>query len=604
MQMRPYQREFLDAIRTDWDAGERRQLGVLATGGGKSVIIGEIPNTVPMSKDEQMAVFVHREELVEQNAAKLRRCNPDLRVEVEQAEKRASPDANVIVASIPTIGRLKKQKEGAEQFSLLETPTRDIPFSDRLTKFDPDRVRIVVTDEAHHGTADTYLNVYRYFNVLNEAPGNDSTKLHLGVTATPNRADNVGLEKLYTKLTYSKDLMSMIPEWLTDIIAFRVTTNVDISQVATRLGDFATGDLERKVNVAERNRVIVEKYLSIAPGEIGVAFTVDVAHTMDLTAEFLKAGVPAAGLTGKTPKDERREILRLHAEGKLKMLCACGILNEGWDLPQCIVGLMARPTKSSLLYQQQVGRLCRPFPSPEDLDLAIRRGMPPRYIKRNAIIIDFVDVSGRHRLNTVPSLFGLPQDFDLEGSSAKKQLEEVEKVIKESKGAAQIDMFKNLRDLKSFAEKIDLFAAPQIPPEIKRFSKLSWIGGGTGYYELQIPSEDYTSFRVSMNTLGAFEIHRVTRGFRKLLETRPTLETALAYGDSIVPPDSLVVLRTNAAWRQDKPSEKQIKWLAKNRPDMRRQFTDYGAFEIAMATRYTKGDISQMIASDGARRSG
>lgn len=598
--LRPYQNDFAGAIVERFEAKDTRQLGVLPTGGGKSVIIAEIPNRIQLRGNEQMFVFVHREELVDQDAKKLAAQNPKLRIEVEQAKRRASPDANVIVASVPSIGRLRSKPAKGEPVDPDDAPD----YSERLRRFDPERGRIFVTDEAHHSTAESYQIVYKYFNICKQVPKfDDRSKLHTGVTATPNRADNLGLDLNFDGIVYNKPLLEMIKEkWLANIIPFRVSTETDIGSVGTRMGDLAKDELEAKINTERRNQIVVDGYKNFGAGEPGIAFTVDVAHTTDLTAQFVKNGVIAVGVTGKTKG--RSEILAAYERGEIQVLVSCGVLGEGIDVPRAIVGMMSRPTKSGLLFSQQIGRLLRPFPSPEAYLDMIRRGYTPRYLKRFAIMIDYVDIAGRHRLNNVASLLGLPRDFDLKGSAVTETLEEIEELVKKTKGAAQVEMFKDMKSLRSFAERIDLFSIPVVPTEIKRFSKLSWIGGGTGYYELMIPGPEYVSLRLSMNTLGEFEVYRSTNGFRKLMGKQPTLESALKYADGLVPQEALVVLKTDASWRSDPPTEKQIKRLGELLPDLRRGYRSFGEFSDAMATRFNKGAASTLITQELAKGGG
>ena len=92
---------------------------------------------------------------------------------------------------------------------------------------------------------------------------------------------------------------------------------------------------------------------------------------------------------------------------------------------------MARPTKSGLLFRQQVGRILRPYPSPEDLAEMARRGTEPAYIKQNALIIDVCDVSGRHSLISSPTLFGLRRDYNAQGKPLIEQVEEIRKIERE-----------------------------------------------------------------------------------------------------------------------------------------------------------------------------
>jgi len=141
--LRDYQRECLGAIKARYLAGVRRQLTCLPTGTGKTVIFAGFPHYFRMKK--QMLVLAHRAELLDQACDKLRRTNPDLRVEIEQAGRVADPNSHVVVASVPTLGRKDSR---------------------RLLRLDPDRFFLIVVDEAHHATAKTYRRILKYLGVF------------------------------------------------------------------------------------------------------------------------------------------------------------------------------------------------------------------------------------------------------------------------------------------------------------------------------------------------------------------------------------------------------------------------------------------------------
>ena len=97
--LRDYQRQCLTAIFERYQAGVRRQLVCLPTGSGKTVVFAEFPRYFKMKN--RMLVLAHRGELLDQARDKIRAANPDLRVEVDQADRTADPDCDVVVASIP-----------------------------------------------------------------------------------------------------------------------------------------------------------------------------------------------------------------------------------------------------------------------------------------------------------------------------------------------------------------------------------------------------------------------------------------------------------------------------------------------------------------------
>ena len=89
--------------------------------------------------------------------------------------------------------------------------------------------------------------------------------------------------------------------------------------------------------------------------------------------------MPAQSVSGRMPHREREEVLQGFHDGRLRVLCACDILNEGWDCPDIEVLLMARPTLSRVIYLQQLGRGTRKATGKECL-----------------IVFDFVDNANRY----------------------------------------------------------------------------------------------------------------------------------------------------------------------------------------------------------------
>jgi hypothetical protein len=161
----------------------------------------------------------------------------------------------------------------------------------------------------------------------------------------------------------------------------RVKTNVDLTRVRFNEVSYNRHDLERTVRVPARNDLIVDTYLNHVPGRKGVAFCVNVAHAQLMAERFRSRGVPARAVSGAMGAEEREAVLRSFAADAdgLRMLCACDILNEGWDCPSVEVLLMARPTLSKIVYMQQLGRGTRKAPGKESL-----------------IVFDFVDNAGRY----------------------------------------------------------------------------------------------------------------------------------------------------------------------------------------------------------------
>jgi superfamily II DNA or RNA helicase len=248
--------------------------------------------------------------------------------------------------------------------------------SDCLSDFSPEAFAYLVIDEAHHATAPTYKRVLGYFR----------PKFLLGLTATPDRADGQSVLDLFRDSAHRLTLREAVELGeLVPIRCVRVRTNVDLIKVRFNQVQYNRKDIEETIIIPPRDRLIVKTYLDHVPGRKAVAFCVNVRHGEQLAEQFRLAGVPAESVSGRMPGKQREQFLRAFRAGDLRVLCACDILNEGWDCPDVEVLLMARPTLSKVIYLQQLGRGTRKAPGKECL-----------------IVFDFVD--NAHRYNQALSL--------------------------------------------------------------------------------------------------------------------------------------------------------------------------------------------------------
>lgn len=590
MGLRDYQQDCLDKIREAKRKGINKQLCVSPTASGKTVIFSHLPDALGLQPGEQMMVCAHRKELCDQTAEKLRRYNPDLKVSVERAEERADTNADLIVASVPTIGKAKRRE--ADNGNLIASPDdSDLKweFCSRLRKFDPERVRHCVIDEFHHCPAgSTYHNVLRYFRLFKPEPEyDDRSKTLIGFTATPNRSDSIGMDAIVDEIVFQREIREMVKAgWLERIHAYMVHTETNISEVATRQGDFVPSQLEKVINSPERNRLIVSEYQKRGEGMQAFAFTVDVQHSIDLAQAFNDAGIPAAAISGDTPPDLRAAYFQAFRDYELQILVSCQVLLEGTDVPQASVGLMCRPTKSGLMYTQSIGRLLRPYPAPEELARWVG------WIKPYAIILDFVDVCGRHRLNTIPTLFGLRPDFDARGKDVVETVEEVEQLTTKARGVDPA-LFTDLTSLRAMVESVDLLATPTVPEALRGVSPFTWMTGPTGGYVLILPEK--ASYSVKQNLLGQWEASRSANGVRYPMGKFRSLDAAVRDIDQRVPPDVQVILKSDAGWRREAPSDKQVGLLWKVDRELRQRIPTYEQFSAFVKATYTRGDVSNRI---------
>ncbi|NJK31120.1 MAG: DEAD/DEAH box helicase family protein [Deltaproteobacteria bacterium] len=175
MELTDYQREALASIHRHLET-ERSTLAVMPTGTGKTVLFSAWAHS--RREIGPALVVAHRRELIEQATDRLRRFG--LEVEIEMADQRSRPHsmhpADVVVASVQSMS------------------------AKRMRKFGPDYFASIVVDEAHHSTASSYRRILDYFA---------GAKV-LAVTATPNRADGVGLHNICESVAYEYSLAEAI----------------------------------------------------------------------------------------------------------------------------------------------------------------------------------------------------------------------------------------------------------------------------------------------------------------------------------------------------------------------------------------------------------
>lgn len=590
MNLRPYQREDLTKSLRDIMAGKKRNLIVWATGLGKTVLMAHIVGKI---REKRALIIVNREELVWQTVDKIKASYPDISVSVEKAEHRSDPNSEVVVASVQTIGSAKNNEDG--------TPV----FSKRLQSLDPGTFDIVMVDECHRSSADSYRNVLKYFQVYrSDSKYNDPGRILFGLTATPNRSDNKGLGEFFDNITATRDIRWGIQNgYLADIEAYRVETTVDISDVRITAGEFNAKDLEKKINTPARNELVVKKYLEITGGKKALFFTVDIQHAEDLAAELVRQGVKASAVSSRTPDDMRRQVFEMHKSGQLTALCGANVFLEGYDDPTIEVGCMVRPFRSGLIYRQAVGRVLRPYPAPEALSAMRSEGVEPSWIKPCAIIIDYVDVSSRHSLLTVPSLFGLSPKLDPKGKRVEAMAKEMEGLIdklpEKLKKKTKLEEIDDPASLQGIIERVDLISAPETPDEVVKVSGMSWIKKGDSYI-LNLPTKTSS---IRKNLSGHYEIRSSRNGISSFVGVSDTLENAIRRVEKTLSPEDRSMANREAGWRSNPISDKQVDLLAKiDRGGLAKAGGNTNAYKAILRSSMSAGQAQALISSLLSRR--
>ena len=238
-------------------------------------------------------------------------------------------------------------------------------ISKDLEKFSPTDFDYLIVDECHHAAANTYQKIFTYFH----------PKFILGLTATPERSDGEDMLELFQNVAHKMDLKTAVERGiLVPIRCIWVKTNIDLTDVRINGIKYNSQDLESKLFIPERNQLIVDTYLKYVNGKKTVIFCASVDHAAEIAKLLRDSGVKAEAVSGRDRMEVREKILKDYETGSTNVLCACDLLNEGWDSPHTTVLFMARPTMSKTIYLQQLGRGTRRCPGKEDL-----------------LVVDFVD---------------------------------------------------------------------------------------------------------------------------------------------------------------------------------------------------------------------
>lgn len=413
MQLRDYQQAAVEKVFDEWRE-HSSTLVVCPTGTGKTQIFCDVIRRVQPGRT---LVLAHRSELITQAVNRL--WSFDIEASIEMADQYANESewerAPVVVSTIQTQCAGRRGRG-------------------RMTAFDPYDFQLVVCDEAHHYVAPSFKRVVDYYRQ------NSSLKV-LGVTATPDRADEYALGQVFESVAYDYEILDAINDgWLVSVEQQMVNIEgLDFSHVRTTAGDLNGADLAAVMEAEKNLHGIASSAIEIIGNRRTLCFTVTVRQAERLSEIFNRHRPEMANwICAQTPKDERFRIFNDFSSGRTQVLVNVGIATEGYDNPGVEVVVQARPTKSRCLYAQMIGRALRPltgcvdhWEEAEDRKIAIGESAKPA-----ALILDFVGNSGKHKLMTTADILG-----------GKVSDEAIERVIEEAKKSGRpVDMARELEE--------------------------------------------------------------------------------------------------------------------------------------------------------------
>ncbi|WP_132255255.1 DEAD/DEAH box helicase [Methylobacterium segetis] len=344
LQLRDYQRASLDALDAHWRGGGRDGLVVLPTGAGKAFVIAAlVRETLARAPATRVAIVTHSRELIAQNHQELLAHWPEAPAGIDSAGLgRRDSGARVLFCGIQSVWS-RVEAIGA----------RDL----------------VVVDEAHliPRSAET-----RYGRFLAGLRARRPELRVVGLTATPYRLDSGRLDegegRIFERIVYEANVGDLIHRgYLSPLVSKATFTALDVSGVAKRGGDYVPSALDAAVNQDWITRAAVEEMVTFGERRRAwLAFCVSLAH-----ADAVRDAVRAHGLTcetvsGETGKRERDRIVRAFREGRIRCLTSVGVLATGFNVPAVDLVALLRPTQSTGLYVQQVGRALRLAPGKAD----------------------------------------------------------------------------------------------------------------------------------------------------------------------------------------------------------------------------------------------
>lgn len=498
--LRDYQSEAVAAVFDAWGESVRRPAIVLPTGAGKTVVfahlIKQFREHYHDSTSRRAIVLVHRDELADQAMAKIKAIAPDLRVGKVKASSN-EVTADVMVCSVQTLASQRRRND-----LLLLTRT----YGD---------IGLIITDECHHGVAPTYRKIYDAF----------PDALNVGVTATLQRGDNVGLGDVWDEVVYSRSVLWMISKgYLVDLRGKNVDVDaLDLGGVKRSAGDFQVGDLGRALEESDMAERLPAAYMEHAKDRQGIVFTPTVATAEQTVKAFNAAGIRTEMVSGETPRDERLGIFENFRTGRTQVLANCMVLTEGFDAPWASCAVIARPTQSAPLYTQMVGRVLRPYPG-----------------KTDALVLNVAGPGQR-----------LCSLIDLEPGAVESVGEDetlADAVVREAEAAAQIPQRGSMAfDLKF--KDVDMFAA----------SEAAWLRTEKGVLFISCGETTVFLWPASGAAGGLWDVCTARKGEKwgRSPYIGLDLGSAMAWGEAVADDHRNFSVRKSARWRKGVPSDAQ-----------------------------------------------
>lgn len=343
--LRDYQNQAVNAVITQLNKPYNFENPVVCmpTGTGKSFVIAEIVRQLLQQKPTfTILVLTHVKELIQQNYDKFKIICPDTSAGIFSAGlNKKQLNHNVVFASIQSIINIK----------------------DNLNNID-----FIIIDEAHRVPND---NESQYKNLINFLYTKNADLRIIGLTATPFRTGSGSIlnDGIFTKIvfdnTQGQDFLSLIQNgYIVNLEPRETPFKYDIKDVSMLGGDYNLQQLENAVNKQALTVKILDNALQLAEQRNKfIVFAAGVNHAKNICMYLNNKNVRTTYITNDLNNAERDRRIADFKAGKFKAIVNNNILTTGFDCPEIDCIIMMRPTLSSVLWVQMLGRGMRPSPN-------------------------------------------------------------------------------------------------------------------------------------------------------------------------------------------------------------------------------------------------
>jgi DNA repair protein RadD len=319
IQLRPYQLQAVNQMRSLMQQGCKSILYQGATGSGKTALTAHMLHTAA-SKGLRSWFICHRRELIQQSAKAF--------------------DQEGLKYGIISAG-FGEDRRPLVQLASIQTLTR------RIGRFAAPK--LIVWDESHHLASDSWAKTYKTF----------PDSFHIGLTATPERLDGRGLGDYFQKMVSGPSVSDLISQGYLSPYKLYAPSQPDTNKLHIRMGDYEKKELESVVDRPSITGDAVAHYERLAMGKRAIVFAVSIQHSRNVVARFQQEGIHAEHADGETPTEMRDQALERFRAGETRVLSNVELFGEGYDCPSAEVAILLRPTQSTGLYLQQIGRVLR-----------------------------------------------------------------------------------------------------------------------------------------------------------------------------------------------------------------------------------------------------